>query len=431
MTDTTRRRGAKGRTRLSGGLLAGRPVDLVATSGRLESVEVARGDAEKGASRRSSGTRAGPHELEASVDLEGFTLLPALAEPHAHLDKAFLADRVANPRGDLAGAIEAVDAAFASLDEADLVERAERCLAMAVAAGCSALRSHVDVSATIGTLHLEWLAPVRERWRDRLEVQLAALVDVPLSGREGRPQRRLAERALEAGADVVGGAPWLDERPAEAIAFLCGLAAEAGRPIDLHLDEATDPRRRGVEAFVREVERRGLGGRAVASHAVGLAARDPRGARRAADALAGAGVAVVVAPQTNLYLQARGLSTRQPRGIAPVRLLKEAGVVVAAGGDNVQDPFNPLGRADPLETAALLVVAAHLSPEEAVEAVGPSARGVLGLEPARLEAGDVADFVAVRASGVREALALAPGERVVVRSGRVVSRRVCRGGLRR
>src|SRR5215216_2321158 len=41
------------------------------------------------------------------LDLTGYLLLPAPAEPHAHLDKALTAARVPNPTGDLVGAIEA------------------------------------------------------------------------------------------------------------------------------------------------------------------------------------------------------------------------------------------------------------------------------------------------------------------------------------
>ena len=39
---------------------------------------------------------------------------------------------------------------------------------------------------------------------------------------------------------------------------------------------------------------------------------------------------------------------------------------VAAGADNIRDPFNPLGRTDPLETASLLAAAAHLTPAQAL-----------------------------------------------------------------
>ena len=47
-------------------------------------------------------------------DLGGWLLLPAMAEPHAHLDKALTAEEVPNPKGDLMGAIDAWIAASAS-----------------------------------------------------------------------------------------------------------------------------------------------------------------------------------------------------------------------------------------------------------------------------------------------------------------------------
>ena len=53
----------------------------------------------------------------AATDLAGMLLLPAMAEPHAHLDKALTAERVPNPTGDLAGAI---DAWIAAAERGDL-----------------------------------------------------------------------------------------------------------------------------------------------------------------------------------------------------------------------------------------------------------------------------------------------------------------------
>jgi cytosine deaminase len=95
--------------------------------------------------------------------------------------------------------------------------------------------------------------------------------------------------------------------------------------------------------------------------------------RAVARKAAAAGISVVCLPQTNLYLQANGLHTAPPRGLAPVRVLLEEGVNVCAGGDNLQDPFNPMGRADPLEAANLLVTVA-LDPQEALATGAPDRR---------------------------------------------------------
>jgi cytosine deaminase len=95
---------------------------------------------------------------------------------------------------------------------------------------------------------------------------------------------------------------------------------------------------------------------------------------------------------------------------------------VAAGADNVQDPFNLVGRSDPLETAALLVMAGHLMPDEAYELVSNNVRRMMGLAPVTFDPGSPADFVAIDAPSIRGAIADAPADRIVVHAGRVVAR---------
>jgi cytosine deaminase len=96
-------------------------------------------------------------------------------------------------------------------------------------------------------------------------------------------------------------------------------------------------------------------------------------------------------------------------------------VTVAAGGDNLRDPFNPVGRADPLETASLLVTAGHLRPDEAYAAVSAGARAAMGLPEVRVATGFPAELLAVQAASLEEAIA-GGTDRVVIHQGRVVSR---------
>jgi len=113
-----------------------------------------------------------------------------------------------------------------------------------------------------------------------------------------------------------------------------------------------------------------------------------------------------------------------PRGITAVRALLEAGVTVAGAGDNIRDPLNPVGAADALATAALLVAASHLTVEEAFLAVTASARRVMGLPPAGAVVGASADFLAVRAASIADAIARLMHDRVVIHAGSLVARRV-------
>lgn len=361
----------------------------------------------------------GPEEEH---DVEGYLLLPAAAEPHAHLDKALLAERYPNPSGDLQRAVEAARAAYASMDEDDIRSRATRAIATSVSHGYTAIRTHVNCEHGIGTRGARVLCELRDELADLVDLQVVAMLLGQITGPPGAEQRAILEEAVALGVDVVGGAPELDQRPDEAVGLLVDAAADAGLPVDLHLDETTDVGVFSLRAFAAAVARRDLGGRATASHCVSLGQQHADTARETACALAAAGIGVVTLPQTNLWLQGRNEDVRVPRGLTAIRLLCDAGVPVAGGGDNCRDMFNPLGRIDPFEAAELLVAAAHFSAAEAYAAVSTTARRVLGLSPVAVAAGSAADLLAVRASSIGEAVAAASADRWVFRGGELVSR---------
>jgi len=223
------------------------------------------------------------------------------------------------------------------------------------------------------------------------------------------------------GADVVGGCPHLDPDPAGYHDLVLALASELGRPIDLHTDETLDPAVLHLSQLADLVTRTGFPHGVTASHCVSLGVQPPEVAAQVAARVAAARVAVVCNPQTNLFLQARGQRSTPPRGLTALRALLDAGVTVAGGGDNLRDPFNVVGRADPLETASLLVTAGHLRPEEAYAAVSAGARAAMGLAEVRVEAGFPAELLAIRAASLGEAIA-GGTDRVVFHHGRVVSR---------
>lgn len=355
------------------------------------------------------------------IDLDGFVLLPALVEPHAHLDKAFTAARVPNPTGDLLGAVAAWLAARPSIGAEDLVTRIREAALLYAAAGTLAIRTHIDVGDGVGLRAILAADHVRRELAHLVSIEIVALCSLPVTGRQGAENRALVAAAIDAGADLVGGAPWLDEHPDEALDLLARLGADHRLPLDLHVDEALDPQVTTIRSVAR-LARDGYPAPVTASHCVSLGLLEPAEQAALAEELSAAGVAVVALPQTNLYLQARHIRSATPRGLTAVQALLDAGVLVAAGGDNLRDPFNPLGRADPLEAASLLVAVGHVGPDEALAAVGVNGRRLLGLPPAGFEVGDAADFVAVRASSAVEAVAGAPAERVVIRRGEVIAR---------
>jgi cytosine/creatinine deaminase len=355
------------------------------------------------------------------VDLAGFLLLPAAAEPHAHLDKALTWDLVGAPPGDLPSAIDAWRDHAERVTGDDIARRARRALDELTMNGVTAVRSHVDILPGDDPLRgLRAMLRLRDDARvsgARTELQIAVLhADAP---------EALLREALRMGADVLGGCPHLSDDPAAAVERALRLAGEFGVPLDLHADENLDPSSRDLKLLAAAVRQRALTEseqRVTASHCVSLGTVTEAEAARIAKETAAAGIGVVALPQTNLYLQGRDRPAPVPRGLTAVRALLDAGVALGAGGDNVRDPFNPVGRCDPLETASLLVTAGHLTPPEAVHAVTSGARAVLGLPDAGPYEGAVADLLAVRAGSLSEALGAACPERVVIKAGRVVSR---------
>jgi len=366
--------------------------------------------------------RGRPGPCDMVHDLSSHLLLAAPAEPHAHLDKALTADVVPNDAGDLMSAVAAWQAHAADLDMEEIADRARRAALMGLANGATAVRTHVDLWPALGTRAVEALVAVREELADVLDLQVVPLPVMALAGPAHAASRRLLEEALDVGCDAVGGVPQLDHDVVGAIDVCVRLAATRRLPVDLHLDEHLDATALHLPDMARLVGSIGVAGTPVASHCVSLGLQPPEVQREVAAMVAAAGIGVVTLPVTNLSLLARGKHTAPPRGLTAVRALLDAGVVVAAGGDNLRDPFNPIGRADTLEAAATLVVAGHVSIEEAWRAVSESARAVMGLPVVKVAPGYPAELLAVRGSSLRDVVAGACADRLVFHRGRLVSR---------
>ncbi|MGP2436649.1 amidohydrolase family protein [Streptomyces sp. JW3] len=367
---------------LSGARLAdGRTVDVRLYGGRIEAVGTA-----------GSLAPARPPGAGGRVDLTGYLLLPAPAEPHAHADTALTADS-AGPVSD---------------QPLDVQRRATEAALLQLGHGATALRAHVRVGDVPGLGALTAVLRARRALRGLVELTPVAMPRV-LTGAAGADGLAMLRDALKMGAGVVGGCPDLDPDPTGYVEAVLEVAAEHGCPVDLHTD-AADPARLARLAAMAGGLRPGV----TLGPCGGLDGLPAEVAHRAADQLAAAGVTVVCLPQG-------GCGDAGRRATAPVRLLRRAGVRVAAGSGALRDLANPVGRGDPLEAAYLLASRHGLRPEEAYEAVSGAARAALGLPEVRVEAGFPAELLAVRGDRLAGALSLAYS-RVVVHGGRVVAR---------
>ncbi|GLI28031.1 cytosine deaminase [Agromyces rhizosphaerae] len=349
------------------------------------------------------------------LDLDGALLLTAGAEPHAHLDKAYTWDAIEPPFGDLVGAIESFHAFQEQLTEEDILARARRAALRLLANGTTAIRSHVNLLPGDRPFRgVDAMVRLRAELDGLLDLELVALPPIGMDD-------ATIEAALDRGLDLVGGAPHLDPEPVADVLRLVALAERRGIGIDLHTDESLDGPVTITE-YASAVRDWPADRVRTAGHSVRLGTLGADELRAAVDAVVASGIGVVGLPITNLYLQGWEHPVSTPRGITALRALIDAGAIVGAGADNVRDPFNPIGRSDPFETAALLVAAGHLGLEESWDLVSSGARRVMGLPEAGPAPGAAAEFVAIDASSVGEAIAHAPATRTVIHRGRVVAR---------
>ncbi|MFG2500011.1 amidohydrolase family protein [Streptomyces sp. NPDC048441] len=358
-------------------LTDGRTVDVRLGSGRIEAVGTA-----------GSLTSHAPR-----VDLGGYLLLPAAAEPHAHSDTALSADAE--------GPV--------SYELADVQRRTTEAALLQLGHGATALRSHVRIGDVQGLTSMEAVLQARRSLRGLVDLTAVAVPRL-LTGIAGADGLSMLRDAVKMGASVVGGCPDLDPDPTGYVEAVLEVAAEHGCPVDLHTDGG-DPARLGRLAAMAGGLRPGV----TIGPCGGLGRLPSDVAARTADQLAAGGVTVVCLPQG-------GCGSVDRRGaVAPVRLLRAAGVRVAAGSGAMRDVSNPVGRGDPLEAAYLLASRCGLHPEDAYGSVSAAARAAMGLPQVRVEAGFPAELLAVRGDHLAGALSLAYS-RLVVHRGRVVAR---------
>ena len=351
----------------------------------------------------------------AVVDLTGYVLTAAAADPHSHLDKSVSLHGQPPAYGDLQNAIDQWLVIGAESDEADHHRRARQTALEMLSHGVTAIRSHCNLARGDDPL-----MPLRALVRLRGELAGVLDLEIAILPAPDTPTDDIVA-AMQAGADIVGGCPHLAEDPDAELDRLLAVAHRFGTGIDIHADEQLTPHMLSVQSLARRVQQRPVPGTVTAGHCVSLGTLDQATLSGVLTDLRAGGVGVVTLPITNLYLQGWEHPSWTPRGLTALRGLLDAGVTVAAGGDNIRDPFNPVGRADPLETVALLVVAGHLTLDEAMAAATHGSRAVMGLPPAGTATGLVADLLAVKGSDLADIIARAPEDRVVFHRGRVVA----------
>jgi cytosine/creatinine deaminase len=357
----------------------------------------------------------GRHPAGERVDLGGALLLPAFVDGHVHLDKTHWgAPRLPHLEGRSVRERIAAERVQRHRVALPIEARASALIRTLIANGTTRARSHVDIDNDVGLANLEALLSVREAYREWIDIQLVAFPQSGVMNEKGAPD--LMAAALGAGADLIGGLDpaGFDNDVKGQLDIIFGLAQRFGKGIDIHLHDGGETGAAELREIAERTIAAGMQGRVAVSHAFALGSIAPSLFDKTADALARAEVAI--------------LTSCPPSAPAPpVKALRERGVTVFAGSDNIRDCWSPFGDGDMLGRAAIIAERHAMFTDRELEDVFALATSeadkALGWPRRELRAGAAADLVAVAAASVADAVADRPLRSLVLRAGRIGAER--------
>jgi cytosine/adenosine deaminase-related metal-dependent hydrolase len=386
----------------------GDPVDVRVSDGVITSVEP-----------HGGGGSVGTDEQSEHVDGAGRLLFPSFSDVHVHLDST----RVGLPfepneveRRSLWSFIQNDRDNWRNAG-ASVAERATHTLGSAITHGMTRARSYAQIDADCGLERLEGVLAAKEAHAHRASVDVVAFPQAGLLLEPGVPA--LLEEGLRNGVDVVGGIDpcALDEDPRQHLDIVFDLAERHGAGIDIHLHEPAELGLFSAQQIIARVRALDMRGRVTIAHAFFLAGISESQRAQVLSELAELDIALAtVAPSG--------------RGTLPLIEILDAGVRIGLGQDGQRDYWSPYGNTDMLDRTWQLAFTNGLRRDSDIERALETATlgGARVLDPSlgRSESrgvgvGDAADLVLVPGEYPASAVMDRPGDRTVIRGGRIVA----------
>ncbi len=288
------------------------------------------------------------------LDAGGNLVTEPYVNTHLHLCKVYTLEMMDSKalsayHGEgMGGAMTAIELAArvkANYNEKWILPNVRRALHLAAWHGNLHIRAFADVDSKAKLIGLKALLKARDEFKGILEVQVVAF---PQDGVVREPGTvDLMKEAMDLGADVVGGIPWIEftERDEQThIDEMMKLAIAYDKDISMLVDDAGDPTLKTLEMLAVRTLEEGRIGRSLAHHARAMCLYPTPYFKKIAALMRQAGMGVVSDPHTG-PLHAR------------VKELLEEGNLVCLGQDDISDAYYPYGRNNMLEVAFL---ASHL-----------------------------------------------------------------------
>ena len=339
------------------------------------------------------------------IDAEGRLVTESFVNGHLHLCKVYTLEMVGQDAlssyhgGSMGGAMTAIEQASRVKDRYDekwIIENVRKACRLAQKYGNTHIRAFADTDTKAKLEGVKALIKAREEFKGIVDLQVVAF---PQDGVVRAPGAEdYIRKAMELGADVVGGIPWIEYTDAdmqEHIDRMFALAKEFNKDVSMLIDDAGDPGLRSLEMLAVKTLKEGWQGRVTAQHCRAMAMYREPYFRKILALLQKASIGLVSDPQTG-PLHAR------------VRDLYDAGVAVALGQDDIADAYYPFGRNNMLEVAFLAVhllwMTTFSDMEIIYDLITTNAAKAMGIRGHVLEPGGNADLVVLNANDVYHAI---------------------------
>lgn len=369
---------------------------------------------------------SGHQVLPGTIDIAGRIVLPCFVDCHTHIDKGHIWPRKPNPDGSFLGALNATGEDRAARWSAnDVSRRMDFALRCAYAHGTKALRTHIDSVPPQEKISWPVFEEMRERWRDRIELQGVCLFGIE-GARDAKWFAGLARRVAAAGG-VLGTVTYMVPDLQELLDRVFAAAIEHGFDLDFHADETAEISAISLKKIAEAALRHRFEGRILVGHCCSLARQPDADVLDTLDKVVRAGIAVVSLPMCNLYLQDRRRDGTTPRwrGVTLLQEMKVRGIPVAVASDNTRDPFYAYGDLDMLEVYRMATRILHFDHPvgDWPKTVTSTPADIMRLHGAGILApGFPADLVIFRGRSWTELLSRPESDRTVVREGRAIAR---------
>lgn len=330
---------------------------------------------------------------QARRDAQGNLVTSSFVNGHMHLEKVYTLPMMdesglkAYTTGDMGNALTSIDLASEVKKQYDrewILPNVRRALKEAVKNGVLHMQAFVDVDTTGGLEGMHAVLAAREEFAEQLDIQVVAFPQDGLVKDPGAAE--LCEQALDMGADVVGGIPWIEFTDVDAlehITWACKQASERGIRVAMLVDDAGDPSLRTTAMLAEQLIAHDLVGKGTACHARAVGTYDQTSVLRLAGLAKRAGLGFISDPHTGpLHL--------------PVETFLNEGLNVGLGQDDIEDAYYPWGRHNMLEVAFLSghILGFRTNEQQAtlIEMITSRAATAIGINNHEIALGNAADF---------------------------------------